>query len=42
MGHLDFLASLLVADDAVILTTMVASHHVPGRLCWSVVRHFPR
>ncbi|TJZ54435.1 DUF2867 domain-containing protein [Streptomyces piniterrae] len=37
-GHLDFRASLLVADGRVTLGTVVRFHHAGGRLYWAFVR----
>ncbi|MEV6006155.1 DUF2867 domain-containing protein [Streptomyces sp. NPDC051976] len=37
-SHLDFRASILVADDCVTLTTAVRLHNTRGRLYWAVVR----
>ncbi|WP_438485001.1 DUF2867 domain-containing protein [Streptomyces sp. S186] len=37
-GHLDFRASLLVADDRVTLGTVVRTHHLGGRLYLAAVR----
>ncbi|MEU4848959.1 DUF2867 domain-containing protein [Streptomyces gilvosporeus] len=38
-GHLDFRASLLLADDRVTLSTVVRTHHLGGRLYLALVRH---
>ncbi|SHL79836.1 DUF2867 domain-containing protein [Streptomyces yunnanensis] len=37
-GHLDFRASLLVADDRITLGTVVRTHHRGGRLYMAVIR----
>ncbi|MEV4332432.1 DUF2867 domain-containing protein [Streptomyces sp. NPDC049597] len=39
-SHLDFRASVLIADDTVTLTTVVRIHNLRGRLYWAVVRRF--
>jgi hypothetical protein len=39
-GHLDFRASLLIADDKVTLTTVVKTHNWRGRLYFRVIRRF--
>lgn len=39
-GHLDFRASVLIADDTVTLSTVVKIHNWRGRLYWAVVRPF--
>ncbi|MEU9010437.1 DUF2867 domain-containing protein [Streptomyces sp. NPDC048479] len=39
-SHLDFRASLLIADDKVTLTTVVKTHNRRGRLYFAVVRRF--
>ncbi|MYT30307.1 DUF2867 domain-containing protein [Streptomyces sp. MspMP-M5] len=37
-GHLDFRASLLIADDRITLGTVVRTHHLGGRLYLAAVR----
>ncbi|TQK51867.1 uncharacterized protein DUF2867 [Streptomyces sp. SLBN-118] len=39
-GHLDFRASVLIADDTVTLTTVVRTHNWRGRLYFAVIRRF--
>ncbi|MFK4223458.1 DUF2867 domain-containing protein [Streptomyces sp. NPDC019890] len=39
-GHLDFRASVLIADEDVTLTTVVTFHNWRGRLYFAVVRRF--
>ncbi|MET7620020.1 DUF2867 domain-containing protein [Streptomyces sp. NPDC005408] len=38
-GHLDFRASVLIADDKVTLTSVVKIHNWRGRLYFAVIRH---
>ncbi|WP_406731030.1 DUF2867 domain-containing protein [Streptomyces sp. NBC_01794] len=39
-SHLDFRASVLIADDKVTLTTVVKAHNRRGRLYFAVIRRF--